>query len=1014
MKIKWYIFFALLAILAFWPVSFLQMSLKYDVVDGYLPLRFFVGECLQNYIFPFWHPYQSGGYPIHAGLIEIWYPEILITGKLFGYTIITMHVWFVAYISLAGIGFYKLAKRLGADSLLAFGAGAAYMFSGYMVGNAQHFNIIVGAALLPWAIYYYHRFSAEPNWQDLLKTCIILFLFITGAYPAQYVMLFYLLLALFLYRLVAIFRENKVVLKPFLMKHAIMLVLLLTLCSGLLMSFMQVQSFVGRFSGLNMQSASTLPFSPQCSVSMLFPFSVVKNLDFFNTDLSMTNVYFGIFMLLGAGVGLFYQKGRKDWLLLFLAVFCLMFSFGTYTPIFKFMFQYVPGFNLFRMSSVMRIYFILFLLLFTARQLSKADFSGSSFRKLFTKLVIITGSIIAVLVAISLTHLHFSEIKDIIKNVIVYSDNQQSTIYGHIAFQGIIQLGLLLAFIVLMRICKPDKLKLIFVSLVVIDLLIAVQLNLPYTVVYKNSNPVAMHQWQKSLPVSFPIPDKHYIADNADIEMSFMPLYMNTSTYYKTPSADGYSLLMLSQYELSAHKSLEKEVWKNPLVFLSSKVYSNELLNDTLRKIQPSDLYFDSATFAKIVATNISGSKNDTIWISHFSPNKIELKVITDSAKMLCLLQNYYPGWKVYIDSVESDIYKANFTFMATKVPAGNHSVMFVYQNTSIKFAFIIGNTLLVLLILVLIILYVRKWLNHRGYNVVVWLIVVSLIYFLMLYLLFFASPSVVKRCIANEQELKSELKNVLQSLPLDSVTILMNVDDCNKYQAVLQNYHCIQQGMRLPSDRGEAINKLLACKTPYVAYAWSNLKNSSEFTDAFKTLFSIGYKEKRFDKSGIIIGHRGVDTTMFCFSSINEGEPDDHSLWSKNPGGYSDLHSTSGKYSMVLDSLNIYSSTFSMPLEKICKKPFRVLFMVDAYMTGNAKASLVIQLDQQGKTVMWESVDIKKFEVSPGMFSTAFMSRDIEPFLNKADMLKAYILYSGESQKLYIDRLRLFVFENN
>jgi len=61
-----YLVFLAVTALAYWQVALLQNSLKWDVMDCYLPWRYHVGECLQNGIFPFWNPYTHCGYPIHA------------------------------------------------------------------------------------------------------------------------------------------------------------------------------------------------------------------------------------------------------------------------------------------------------------------------------------------------------------------------------------------------------------------------------------------------------------------------------------------------------------------------------------------------------------------------------------------------------------------------------------------------------------------------------------------------------------------------------------------------------------------------------------------------------------------------------------------------------------------------------------------------------------------------------------------------------------------------------------
>jgi hypothetical protein len=78
--LKTYIFFLAVSIVAYAGIALLQYSLKWDMLDCYLPWRYFVGESIQNGVFPFWNPYQHLGYPIHADLRSVFYPEAIIVG----------------------------------------------------------------------------------------------------------------------------------------------------------------------------------------------------------------------------------------------------------------------------------------------------------------------------------------------------------------------------------------------------------------------------------------------------------------------------------------------------------------------------------------------------------------------------------------------------------------------------------------------------------------------------------------------------------------------------------------------------------------------------------------------------------------------------------------------------------------------------------------------------------------------------------------------------------------------
>ena len=145
LKIK--LLLLLISILAYWEISLLQFSVKWDMLDVILPWRFHVGECLRHYCFPFWNPYQSAGYPIHADLqCPTWYPETILIGSIIGYSNITLHILFTLYIFIAGLGIFKLTKHFGTDNLPAFISGFAFILTGIFVSHAQHLFIIVSLA----------------------------------------------------------------------------------------------------------------------------------------------------------------------------------------------------------------------------------------------------------------------------------------------------------------------------------------------------------------------------------------------------------------------------------------------------------------------------------------------------------------------------------------------------------------------------------------------------------------------------------------------------------------------------------------------------------------------------------------------------------------------------------------------------------------------------------------------------------------------------------------------------
>jgi hypothetical protein len=82
-------------------------------------------------------------------------------------------------------------------------------------------------------------------------------------------------------------------------------------------------------------------------------------------------------------------------------------------------------------------------------------------------------------------------------------------------------------------------------------------------------------------------------------------------------------------------------------------------------------------------------------FIEKYGPN--EVVILTGSPKdgFLVLLDCYYPGWEAYVDDKPAKIYAADYIFRAVRVPAGAHSVKFVYNPISLRVGFGISISIL-------------------------------------------------------------------------------------------------------------------------------------------------------------------------------------------------------------------------------------------------------------------------------------------------------------------------------
>jgi hypothetical protein len=66
--------------------------------------------------------------------------------------------------------------------------------------------------------------------------------------------------------------------------------------------------------------------------------------------------------------------------------------------------------------------------------------------------------------------------------------------------------------------------------------------------------------------------------------------------------------------------------------------------------------------------------------ILHSNNEEVALRIETSSEGILILTDTYYPGWKCYVNEVETPIYRANYCMRAIIIPSGKSEVIFRFE----------------------------------------------------------------------------------------------------------------------------------------------------------------------------------------------------------------------------------------------------------------------------------------------------------------------------------------------
>lgn len=702
-----YILMFALVVVAFFQVSFFMHPLKYDAIDCFYPWRFHIGECLQNGQLPYWNPYQDLGYPIHADPSSgAWYPIVWIIGYFNGYSMYSIGFEYLFHVFFAGVGFYTLAKTLKFDPKFALIAAVAYMLSGFFIGNAQHLPYIISACWLPFVLNYYFRLKEEKTHLNSLKAAFFLFLMITGGYPAITVILFYLLLTFFLIQLIKLYQAKLgLEARIFIIRNFQFLIYTFILSGVMLVSIYQVSPYLSRLGDFDLKQALFSPFSPQSFISFLTPLASATHTDLFNSDLSMRNGYFGMFILLFFIIGSFVKKPLEIKVLFFFGLISLTAAVGEYLPVREFMFRYVPMMNVFRFPSVFRLFFILGAIL-TGVYYLQLVFKGKEVKlKPLIVGAISLGTIFLVLI-ITARMKGYLGLKEFISNNL-FHENQTSTFWQNVAFNSIVQLGFILAFIlILWKIKDRQKVLIGIMILSITDLFIATQLNSRYTVFSDQVVAAEASKNVKQLPKGFPPQQNISIEESGHLPGIGQPFWQNLNSFQKQISAEGFNSFSFTSYEFleSEYPQLFSEVKKNKVLLLSDTICHEKDLQkfkkDSL--FRSNQLFFNESNFTYLKERSFQPSVGDTAFIKSYDASNFAIASNVKHRRLLTLFQKEYKGWKAYVNDKEVRIFKSNLNFLTIMLPPGKTEVRFEYKNPTLKIAFYLSAFFLFLAISVI------------------------------------------------------------------------------------------------------------------------------------------------------------------------------------------------------------------------------------------------------------------------------------------------------------------------
>jgi len=107
-------------------------------------------------------------------------------------------------------------------------------------------------------------------------------------------------------------------------------------------------------------------------------------------------------------------------------------------------------------------------------------------------------------------------------------------------------------------------------------------------------------------------------------------------------------------------------------------------------------------------------SDNSKAVITSYEDQEVRIDAKMESDGFLVLLDQYYPGWKAYVDGKEVEIYPTDYVFRSIHLTKGTHKVVFRYEPVS----YAIGKYISLAVILILATMYLLRNKLDRYINI--------------------------------------------------------------------------------------------------------------------------------------------------------------------------------------------------------------------------------------------------------------------------------------------------------
>lgn len=682
----------------------------------FVPWRWHAIELLRAGELPLWNVYNGAGAPLLANYQSaLLYPPNWLTLILPDAPTVAwgMSVIAVLHLFVTGWGMARLLARLGVPALGQGVGTLGFALGGYLVARLETYPIISAVAWLPWMVWAIVGFirTGKPRDSALLATFSALLLLAGHAQVAWYTLLLAGVFALWTAWTSSLARRQAIIR---LLGTGGCLLLGVGVAAIQLVPTAELLSQSQRGDGVGYDFAMNFSYAPLRAFNLLSAniFGTPADGSYYTNGAYFEDaLYVGLLPLLAAFAALLMWRGRRRArdpltrlvpVALLVVIVGFVFALGRYTPIFPFLYQYVPTFDLFQAPVRWHLW--------TAFGLSMLAAVGVTWWMASARARRWTRRLLAAFIGLVLVGIVGLLTQNTGNEIVL-------TALRAVLFAGVIGAGAALVILRLLRTSTRERWTTGLYALLAADLLIAGWGLNPAEGADFFVPMVATNAARAYVPadeVQLLTYDTYFRFDDYPLAQSQIDLIRdsrlpNLNLIDHAPLLNNFDPLLISDYAAYLHLI---EATNNPSRLLQAAgvgerawLVSAACWHETdaqldARLLDPAWLPTQQVQFRG--DGGCAPPEAPVGSIAYASEDGSEFRVSSPRDTWLVAAFTDYPGWTATVDGDAVPIYRANRAFRAVQVPPGNHEITFEYRP-----AWLLPSALISLIsLLVLIVLY--------------------------------------------------------------------------------------------------------------------------------------------------------------------------------------------------------------------------------------------------------------------------------------------------------------------